>query len=125
MKILIAILLYLSSNVLITADACSVFDEIFQNSKIRSYLHANVAGRSTLYLVENKFCPVNKQFGSLTVATVNEKDAVAHKNYVKITSVKNTPKGKTIYLNYPIEGACFVIKCNTTGKIISVDINEL
>jgi len=105
-------------------DNCAGFKDIFRQEKIISYLHTELKDRRTVYLVNNKFCTINEQINKLKIVTVDEKTAILHKNYLKITSITETAKGKIISLDYPIEGACFTIQYDENNKITQVNIIE-
>ena len=122
---LFSLLMFFNSFFLQSINDCSAIEEIFKSKKVLSYLHPELKERSALYLVNNNLCKFNKKIGRLTIFTVDEKTALTNKNYLKITSIKNTKKGKIVNLSYPIEGACFIIQFDSKDKIINVEITEI
>jgi len=102
---------------------CDGYKQIFLRPEVIDYLHPESKGRSTLYLIKNDYCTINQQIKSIKIITVEEKEAVKHKNYIKIVSERQLDDKKEIVIDYPIEGATFTILM-VGNKILNVVITE-
>jgi hypothetical protein len=103
---------------------CEVFKNILKNEKITNYLHTKLPGRETLFMVKNQYCELNGNAGDLVVMTVDEEIAIKKKNYLKLISVKTDNGCKTLMLEYPIEGAVFMVRLDGNDRILNVDVLE-
>jgi hypothetical protein len=109
---------------LISLHTCDIYRTIFSNQIILDYLHPELKERQILYLVKNDYCFLNDHVKDIKILTVDERTAVAHKNYIKLVSVnEQQDKSVDIKLIYPIEGATFLIKTEG-GKIVNIDVYE-
>ena len=104
-------------------DKCKVVASIVNHEKIIRYLHPESEHRKTLYLIKNDFCNFSNTVAGIQVVTVNERE-LKSKNFMRITSVKESDAGFIITIDYPIEGAIFVVQADEYCVIKNVDILE-
>lgn len=105
-------------------EYCDEIVEIIKHKKVQDYLHPNLPGRNTLYLLSNKYCRLGTQIGELYIKSLSEELLHYYKNYIKIISIMEKEQGQEIHLSYPIEGAVFIAQLDKEGKVVDVEVTE-
>jgi len=104
---------------------CDIIEKIITDKKVEQFLHRELDTRKTLYVVNNELCDnLDTLIKNQKVVTINKNRISSNDNYIEIRSIKKNDSGMEIFIDYPIEGATFIVKVDNTNKITGIKIVE-
>lgn len=106
-------------------EYCKSFEEIVKDKKVLNLLHLEDKNRRTLFVVQNKYCNMNKNIlVNLTIKTLSKDEIEKQKNIILIENVEIIKKEEYIItMFYPIEGVYFeaYFKNSKLFKIVTIE----
>lgn len=104
---------------------CDIIEKIITDKKVEQFLHRELDTRKTLYVVNNELCDnLDTLINNQKVIAINKSRISSNDNYIEIKSIKKNDSGMEIFIDYPIEGATFIVKVDNKNKITEIKIVE-